>query len=39
MENVKWVLLAVCLASVIWPLLAKPTASNKEDSEIEQKDQ
>lgn len=39
MENLKWVLLAVCLAGVIWPLLSKPTTSKKEDSKTEQKDQ
>ena len=38
MENLKWILLVVCLVGVVWPLLSKQ-AGQKKESDIEQKDQ
>jgi hypothetical protein len=33
----KWILLAVCLVGVVWPLLSKSTGPKK-DADVEQKD-
>lgn len=38
MGNLKWILLAVCLVGVIWPLWSKQ-ASQEKESDIDQKDE
>lgn len=38
MDYLKWILLAVCLAGVVWPLLSKSKPSNQE-SKTEQEEQ
>lgn len=39
MEYMKWILLAVCLISVMWPLISKQPSDHKKESDLEQKDQ
>jgi hypothetical protein len=39
MEYAKWILLAVCLISVMWPLISKQPSDHNKESKPQQKDQ